>query len=161
MVRAAPEQPTPSSPNYAHFPAHSLATLSLPSPLLTPSRACHDSSTGAVSLIDDSTDSVEWASVDHCAEFCKNGHIHTIVKVLTDFGASPGGRIARVAKKMSHYDAISCGAHVISSELIGVSCASGGTPGLANFQQTSYNTKTAAQEFKTNENEFVVYPTVL
>lgn len=38
---------------------------------------------------------------------------------------------------MSHYDAISCGAHVISSELIGVSCASGGTPGLASFQQTS------------------------
>eukprot|EP00316_Scyphosphaera_apsteinii_P023514 CAMPEP_0119332534 /NCGR_PEP_ID=MMETSP1333-20130426/82987_1 /TAXON_ID=418940 /ORGANISM="Scyphosphaera apsteinii, Strain RCC1455" /LENGTH=605 /DNA_ID=CAMNT_0007342391 /DNA_START=333 /DNA_END=2149 /DNA_ORIENTATION=+ len=76
-----------------------------------------DERTDAVTLLDDTDEIVRWAGLDHCKEFCKNGHCNVLVKMLKGEADVQGdmGTVARVAKKMAHYDALGAGAHLISS----------------------------------------------
>ena len=75
-----------------------------------------DAGTLVKSLIDDSVTTVSWAGIDHCKEFCRQGHCHAIVKVLKC--KEEGSRlVAQIAKKMSPgcFDAVSAGAHLIAT----------------------------------------------
>ena len=72
---------------------------------------------GAVTLIDDTPETLEWASKDHCSAFCKNGcHVQVLVKVLK----TTDGKIARIGKRLKHYDALEAGAYVATSALFDV-----------------------------------------
>jgi len=68
-----------------------------------------DEQTDVVTLVEDTEEHVRWASMDHCDEFCKNGHCNVLVKVLK----GDNGLVARVGKKLALYDALEAGAHVV------------------------------------------------
>mmetsp|Transcript_26151 Transcript_26151/g.84416 ORF Transcript_26151/g.84416 Transcript_26151/m.84416 type:complete len:895 (-) Transcript_26151:747-3431(-) len=63
----------------------------------------------ASALVDDNPELVKWSQRDHCTIFCRNGHCHSLVKVLK----GSDGRISRLGKKLSSFDALEAGAYVM------------------------------------------------
>jgi len=70
----------------------------------------------AVALVDDTEDYIKWSKEDHCGAFCKNGHCNRLVKVLL----GEGGRIARIGKRLTAYDALEAGAYLVRPTLFEV-----------------------------------------
>mmetsp|Transcript_17368 Transcript_17368/g.43660 ORF Transcript_17368/g.43660 Transcript_17368/m.43660 type:complete len:596 (-) Transcript_17368:499-2286(-) len=68
-------------------------------------RDCAD----AVALVDDTQESINWVSEDHCDAFCKNGHCQKIVKVMK----GTANRLVRIGKRLSAYDGLEAGAYLI------------------------------------------------
>mmetsp|Transcript_13758 Transcript_13758/g.26867 ORF Transcript_13758/g.26867 Transcript_13758/m.26867 type:complete len:833 (+) Transcript_13758:196-2694(+) len=56
-------------------------------------------------LVDTGPETLEWVSGAHCNAHCKDGHCHTLVKVLR----GEGDRVATIGHRLSSYDALVAG----------------------------------------------------
>jgi len=58
-------------------------------------------------LVDTAAATLEWVSGAHCKAHCKNGHCHTLVKVVR----GDGDLVARIGHRLGHYDGLVAGVY--------------------------------------------------